>query len=132
MSRDDYEGWSTPQITINNIVIDIVPNSFKFKKGVGEQSVKAASSGGNAVSLVIFENVETKIGEVKFQLFNTPANNRLFDTIKNNNPLNSIIASHPTQNIQYFFGNAVLVNDPEWTAGVDGMVDLEFKTRAAV
>ena len=132
MSREDFEIWSTPQVVLNNRTINIVPGSLMIKLGRGEQSVKAQSAGGGAMALVYSDNVETKIAEVKFKLFSTPANISLYDQTKSNNPSNAVSATHPTLNVSYHFGTATCISDAEINAQPDGEFELHFKSLPAV
>jgi hypothetical protein len=132
MAIDDYRILSTPQVTINNQTLDIVPGSLKIKMGLGEQSVKVASAGGGSTSLVYSENVETKKGGVKFQLFTTPANIARIKPIKILNPNNAISITDPGATDTYYFSQATMINDPEINAQPDGVLDFEFEARSAV
>ena len=61
---------SNPTIVINNIAVAIVPNSFSFTEGFGEQDIKVQSAGGGSVQTVLSSNVETNMSMVKFSLHN--------------------------------------------------------------
>ena len=62
---------ATPQITINDDNIAIVPGTFEYDKGEPEISVRAASIGNGSVESVHGVNVETAFSTCKFEMFLT-------------------------------------------------------------
>lgn len=121
---------STPTIVINNIPTSIKPNSFSYTEGTGERNVRVASAGGNAKETIITENVETQMSMVKFILYTTTDNIGLARELAKNLDSNTIEASD--NGFTRTFSRAIIVNDYEVAAGVDGEFELEFKTVAAV
>ena len=64
----DNIALSVPGITVNNVPIAIVPNSFKYRKGAGETKVRAASTGGGGVNSIHTEDAETKVSYMTFEM----------------------------------------------------------------
>jgi hypothetical protein len=127
-------GIATPYITVNNQVVNIVPNSFTYTEGLGEQSMKTQSAGGGQVSNVYWDNAETKFSTCKFKLFNTPYNialSRQWKLSLNRNAI-SATGSTPDGILTKSFNNAALLNNYETALGVDGTIDLEFSSDKAV
>lgn len=117
-------GLASPTVEVNDVPIAIVPNSFSYKPGKGDKSVKAQASGGN-VEIVIYENAETKISMVKFKMTNTGENFDFIGGWTDNINGNSIRVSEGE--ITRSFRNMVITTEPEYMIGVDGELDLEFQ-----
>jgi len=116
---------SNPTVEINDEVIAIVANTFVFKGGKGEKTVRAASAGGNSIQPVITENAETKISMVKFEVYPTTVNVETQKTWQDSLDGLSVRASEGDFAIN--FRNMVLVNDPEVSLTADGTIELEFQ-----
>lgn len=121
---------SNPTIVINNIAVPIVPNSFSFTEGFGEQDLKVQSSGGGSVQTVLSSNVETNLSMVKFSIHNTAENIDLARTWKTN--LNRNAISITGEGLSRSINNAALTNDYEVKLGSDATIDVEFKGDPAV
>ena len=114
---------SNPTIKINGRTIRIVPNSFSYKEGQGDKTVRAQSAGGNAVETVVAENAETKMSMAKFKMFNTSENLQLAkDWLESFS--NTIRAFESNINIP--FRNMVVTTEPERIIGADGDFEIEF------
>jgi len=123
---------SDPAVEINNEGIKIVPNSFKFTEGQGEQEVLTESAGNGNVDQVYADNAETKIGGFMFSMRATLANIKLareWKTSRNTNSA-SVTSILPEGNLTRRFANAALVNDYEVNLTSDGVLELEFKAKA--
>ena len=120
---------SVPSVLINNVSYAIVPNSFRYSGGEGEQNVRAASGGGDNIESVHSSNAETKIGKVMFDAYLTSDLDGKISTLKRNIGQNSVSATE-----RFNDGTAVvrawdrmsLTNDVERTASADGVVPFEF------
>jgi len=118
---------SNPTIEINDVVIGIIPNSLSYKNGGGDKAAKAQSAGGNAISIVVTENAETKLSTVKFKLYNTLAN---LNRVKNWNALysNTIrIYEGGITGLTESFADMVMTTEPERAVGADGELEIEFR-----
>tara|TARA_R110000772_G_C13310322_1_gene440400 strand:- start:10206 stop:10598 length:393 start_codon:yes stop_codon:yes gene_type:complete len=123
---------ATPTIQVNNETISIIPNSFKYKGGRGERSIRTQSSGGSAVDVVMTENAETKKSMVTFEMLNTAKNIGLAEDWQDALNANAITASDNNQNFTKAFANMTVINDPEVTLSQDGNLTIEFEGSAAV
>jgi len=119
-------GLSVPGISVNNIPISIVPNSYKYKLGKGETTVRAASSGGGAVQSVHTEDAEGKIGMMSFSMYVTEKTEESVSSWKDNVGNNFINAQQPGSAPRNM-GNASMTNDPDFEASADGVVEIEFQ-----
>lgn len=117
---------SVPGIAVNNVPIEIVPNSFKYKKGKGTTKVRSASAGGGASRSVHTEDAEDKIGKMSWEMYVTDENEALFDEWKANLGSNFISAQQPGTS-PMSGSNMSCVNDPDWEASADGVVEIQFE-----
>ncbi|KKK96854.1 hypothetical protein LCGC14_2658590, partial [marine sediment metagenome] len=83
-------GIAIVQVTVNNVNLAIVPNSAAYTEGIGEQTTRSQSAGGGSTESVFFDNAETKLSMVKFELFVTAENIELARTFKTNQNRNVI------------------------------------------
>ena len=120
-------GLALPQVEVNGLSVDIVPNSLSYTEGGGEQTVKTQSAGGASVSSVFWENAETKLSMLKFDVFATDINialARIWKFNKNDNFLGwSGGGNSNTQRILQF---AALTNDYEVNMKNEGVLSVEF------
>lgn len=126
-----FTAIATPTIQVNNETISIIPNSFKYKNGRGERTIRTQSSGGSAVDVVMTENAETKKSMVTFEMLNTAENISLAEDWQDLLNANAITASDNNNNFTKAFGNMTVITDPEITLSQDGNLTLEFEGSAA-
>lgn len=122
-------GLSNPTIEINDQVISIVPNSYESKPGIGDLNARSQSAGAGQAQLVVTENAETKMGMVKFQIYNTDENLALLDTWLQNSRQsggNTIRASESNSTTVEVFTGAVITTEPTRPRGADVAMDIEF------
>lgn len=121
-----------PQLLINNIAIPFVPNSLKFDLGLGEQSVKSVAGGAGTVDTVYFENVETKIGKITFEMFTTAIAITVHQDWKalGNANVIELVASNINTSITFQF--MAQINRVEFEVGNDKMVSFEFEGNPAI
>lgn len=120
-------GMSTPTIVINSNVIAIVPNSLTYDKGWGEYNIRAESAGGTQVQTVITRNAETMISKVSFELVNRIANIDLTDSWKRESVQGGNVIELSEGSNFVVFNYMALTNMVEITAGVDGVISVEFQ-----
>jgi len=122
---------STPTITINNQVINILPNSCTYDEGGGEQTIRTQSAGGGIVSNIFADNAETKFSTVKFTMINIPDNIAQARIWKFNGNANAITIT--SDGLARNFSAMALTNNYEVKlAATDGGFELEFKGTSAV
>lgn len=121
---------SNPTVVINNNAVPIIPNTFSFTEGFGEQELKVQSSGGGSVQTVLSNNVETNMSMVKFSIHNTAELIDLARSWKVNANKNAITVTG--EGLTRAFNNAAVTNDYEVNLGADTTIDIEFKSDAAV
>jgi len=120
---EQYEQISDPSVVVNDITVNVVPNSVSYKSGNGEQSVKVQSAGNGLVSVVTSTNVETKKGMVKFSVYSTEQAIALKELWQSNGGGNVIELG----SVNLTMSQGTMVNDPEITLSDDGKVELEFQ-----
>lgn len=119
---------STPQVTVNNNTVAIVPNSLTYDGGEGQINVRAASSGGAGVESVHSGDAETRIGKVMFDIYLKDETDGFISTWKSQlNVISFGQASAGGVSTTRTFRNMSLVNDVERNAAADGVVSLEFE-----
>lgn len=118
---------ATPQISVNNITVEIVPNSAVYKLGFGTDSVKTQSAGGGVVFPAYSQNVEEALSEVKFDMYTTDDNLDFIIVWKNLNPTNTITVNYIDSDRSFSFNNMALLSDPDINSGADGKLSFDFK-----
>lgn len=114
-----------PEVRVNNETYQLVPNSLTMVRGLGESEVKAQSIGNGQVENIFAENVETKVGKIKFSLYTTDFNiDTKIPQLKENRNRNTV--SLADEDFTVVMKNAALVSDPEHVFSNDGQVELEF------
>ena len=120
-----------PQLIINNIAIPFVPNSLKFDLGLGEQDVKATAGGGGTSETVYFQNVETNIGFVSFEMYSTDVAIEAHKDWKVLANLN-VIQINGEDDVSITYQNMAQTNKVEIEVGNDKMITFEFKGEIAI
>lgn len=117
---------SVPGISVNNIPQGIVPNSFKFRLGKGETTVRSVSLGGGASKSVHSENAEKKVGMMSWKMYITDETIQSIATWKDNVGANAITAQQPVT-APKSGQNMSMANDPDLEASADGAVEIIFE-----
>ena len=114
---------SNPVVNVNGADVGIVPNSVSYKRGTGDRKIKSQATGGVSQPIVTID-AETKISVVKFKMHNTEAN---FTLVEEWSALNGVTVTL-TEGVLFsaVFNGMIIINDPEFTLGVDGEVEVEF------
>ena len=117
---------SNPQVTVNNVTISIVPNSFTYTEGFGEQQVFVESSGGGTTQTVFANDVSNNMSTIKWAMRNYEQNIALIRSWKINQDGNVITVT--ADNFSRSFTFAALTLDYDVKLGADTVIDLEFKS----
>lgn len=128
------EQLSNPTVMVNNVQVAVTPNSVMYDEGLGEQSIRAASTGGGGVEQIYSRNVETEFATVKFDMPATVDNIKLqreWKVNKNQN-LVSITGRTAEGDISKTFTQAAVLNAIEVALGVDTNISIEFKANPAI
>lgn len=128
------EQLSNVSVIVNNDLVAIIPNSFTFTEGLGEQTVRAASAGGAQVEQVYSDNVEMRYSTIKFDLPATIANIAKAREWKQNKNRNLLQMAGKTVdgNITRTFSQASLLSNYEIGVSSDGKLSLEWRSSPAV
>ncbi len=116
----------SPEVVLNNEPINLIPSTFVYKEGFGENIVAPVANGRNT-SLVISTDLTTQKGMMTFSLPSTAVNVELVRTLKNQPGVNVIKASDPDSDMTRTLTSATLINDPEIQLQNEGVIELEFE-----
>jgi len=128
------EQLSNAQVLVNNDVVAIIPNTLTYTEGLGEQNVRAASSGGTQTEQVFSDNIEMRYSTVKFEIAPTVENiekARIWKKNKNQN-LIQIAGRTVDGKLTRTFSQAALLTDYEVPLTSDGNITLEWRANPAV
>jgi len=128
---------SNPVVTVNGVVVAIVPNSAKYDEGQPEKNIRAAVSGTETVQ-DFSEDQATQFSSCSFSLYPGVDNIELareWGSLKNTN----IVTFTGTetvlgvdQSIERTFANASVTNKPEVAFGNDTEFEVQFQSDPAV
>jgi hypothetical protein len=121
---------ANPAVLINNNAVPIIPNTFRYTEGLGDQKVEATSAGGNAIAAVYALDVATRISSCHFEIANTEYNIELARQWKLNGNLNVITVTGDT--FSRTFTSASLVNDYEVSLGSDANIPIDWRSNPVV
>lgn len=122
---------STPGVYIDDELWAIVPNSFKDKIP-GEASVSAASSGGGNVEIVVGLNAEKLVGEISFELYNTPLNRERVETLGEKRTARAFSTVRCVDGgYAKSYSKMILTNEPDVQWRTDGKITVEMKGKRA-
>lgn len=125
---------TNPVVMVNNVQVAVTPNSVKYTEGLGEQSTRAASTGGDQVEQIYSDDIATKFSSIMFDMpatIDNIANQRQWKVNKNAN-LIQITGKTPEGNLSRTFTQAALLNDTEVALGTDTDISCEFKSNPAI
>ena len=119
---------------VNSEAVAIVPNSLEFDEGLGEQVVRAMSTGEGKTEQVWANNLETNIGMVKFSIPSTIENIALAKTWKTNKNRNvvQIAGSTDDGDLARTFTQAALTANYKVPIGTEADIEIEFMANAPI
>lgn len=124
------QALSVPTVKVNNDVVTLVPNSFKFSAGDGEVNVRAGSTGGGNATSIHTQDAETMYSMVKFSLHNTTANIERVRDWKARMADNTVEAIQrgigTAKDFSLAFINMSVENEPDFAAAADGVIEIEM------
>lgn len=128
------EQLSNVSVLVNNDLVAIIPNSFSFTEGLGEQAVRAASAGGAQVEQIYSDNVEMRYSTIKFDIPGTVGNIAKAREWKQNKNQNLLQMAGKTVdgNITRTFSQASLLSNYDIPVSSDGKISLEWRSSPAV
>lgn len=115
---------SNPTVVINNNPVPIIPNSFQFDEGQGEQTLRTESTGGGAITQQLADDITTHIGGFQFEMLNTEANIELAREFKLNGAANVVEVSQG--NFSRTFLGCAVTNNYKVGLAADGNIPLEW------
>jgi hypothetical protein len=128
------EQLSNGSVLVNNDVVAIIPNTLTYTEGLGEQSIRAASAGGNQTEQVFSDNVEMRYSTIKFELPSTITNIEKLRQWKQNKNQNLVQIQGRTADgtLSRTFSQAALLTDYEVPLTNDGNITVEWRSNPAV
>ena len=126
-------GISSPAVKVAGVTYAIVPNSFTYTEGLGEQDVEVQASGKN-VELVTFHDVKSNFSTVKFSMLSDAANIEAAKSWKIVGPVKIVVsgAQEGGPSFTRTFLNCILTNNYDVNLAVGGKLELEFKGEQAI
>ena len=124
---------SDAALIANNETVGIDPNSIEFTEGLGEKKVRAMSVGAG-VEQVFANDQETSFSELMFSLPTTVENVQLVKDwlVNGNTNVFQVVGSNADGNMTRTFTQAAVVNNPKVKVGVEGSIEIEIKSNAAI
>ena len=124
-------GLSVPSIQVKNVTIGIVPNSFKYKSGDGEVTVRAASTGGGNATTVHTQDAETMFSTIMFSVYATAEmTSKIRDWKADVGGLTVDAVQKAKSSLDKDFAlgfkGVSMTNDPDVNAAVDGVIEIEM------
>jgi len=126
---------SDAAVLVNNVQIGTTANTITFNEGLGEQKMRAVSTGGGGVELIYSNDIESNIGQVKFEVPSTPKNIakvRQWKTNLNQNVISLQGSTPDGETLTRTFTQAALVNDYEVNLGSETNIALEFMSNPTI
>lgn len=121
-------------VEVNDEPQVIMANTVSVILGGGESDIKGGSKGG-AVIPIFSENIETKIGEVKYESPSTETTVENIKAYKDNGPANVVRVTGvgpAGARVNLTFKTAALVNQPEIAFQSEGTASFEWKSQPAI
>lgn len=128
---------SNPEVVINGEPIGIVANSFEYDEGTSAKNVRAIVV-GNAVTQDFSEDFSEAFSEFKFSVHPTAANLeklRQLEALKNTNTVTVTgveTVAGVEQNWERTFAAASITDKPKLPLGFDTVIEVNWKSDAAV
>ncbi len=117
---------ATPTVVVNDDTIEIVPNSLKYKLGLGDVNIRTQQS-GTVVTTVVNEDAETKLSMVSFSQILTGVSDAQVQVWLEARVNGGVTIEFFDGSIARSFRSMVLVTEPERITGSEGSVELEFQ-----
>lgn len=117
---------STPTVAVNDDVVEIKPNSFSYKAGRGDYTVRTQQA-GNVATVVANKNAESQMSMCKFTLLTTATSWELVQTWLDARENGGVTIDAFDGSINLAFRNMILVSEPEISTGSEGEIEVEFQ-----
>jgi hypothetical protein len=119
-------------VTVNNEAVGVLANTAKYTEGLGEQVIRAASTGGSVES-VYADNIETKFSMISFEVpttVETIAAVRSWKVNKNRNVV-MLSGTNAEGTFTRTFQQAGVLNDYDVELGSETSINVDFKSNPA-
>lgn len=125
---ENFTQISDPSVTVNDITVNVVPNSVKYKSGKGEKNIKVQSAGNGNISTVTSTDITTAKGMVSFEVQSTVQSILLKEQWQGVSGGNVI----ELDSVNLTMPNSTMTNDPEINLTDDGTIEIVFEGSALV
>ena len=125
-------GLSNATVRVNNVIVAAKANSVSVNDGKGTKSVKGISAGGEFSDVVVFEDVESRVGKIKFSLYTTAYNIELLRSWQSIDLAVGNTISVTDDDYHAVLSNGVVINDPDKMIGLDQSFEVEFHGRPII
>lgn len=124
-----------PSVYVNDVLIPIVPGTFKATPAKGEIKMRTLATGGAGVVPVAGLDTETLLDKISFSVANTPTGQsqvedwkeRSINALSTGDGRNTIKVSWPNQDTVHAYKHVYMTNSPEAEHSADGNIDVEFQ-----
>lgn len=117
---------ATPTIAVNDDTIEIKPNSFSYKTGKGDFTIRTQQAGA-AATVVASKNAETQMSMCKFTVLTTSTSYELVQAWLDARENGGVTIDAFDGSLQLAFRSMILVSEPEISTGSEGEIEVEFQ-----
>ncbi len=120
---------TNPALVINNVPITYIPNTLKYKEGIGDVTVKTQTAGGRSIDIITSYDITTARSMVSFDMASTLVNveqARQWKIRSTTGQFNAIRLTD-AQGFSRSFRQATMTSDPEVGLGNDGTLSISFE-----
>jgi hypothetical protein len=124
---------TNPALVINNVPITYIPNSVKYKEGIGDVTVKTQTAGGRSIDNITSYDISTARSMVSFDMASTVVNveqARKWKIRSTTGEFNAIRLTD-SQGFSRSFRQATMTSEPEIPLGNDGVFSVSFEALTA-
>lgn len=121
-------------LEVNDDNLAYEPDTLVADDGIGETTVRAASTGGGGVELIFGTDVKTSISEVEFELATTDKHISLVRGWQGNVGGNTVALSsnRAGQSFSLTITQATVTNKPKFELNIDGTIKVTLMGNPAV
>ena len=127
-----FQTITNPLVLVNDALVAIKPNTFKFTQGQGENMTESLSAGGDTVAVVQCQNLENRFTQGSMELPVTPEHIAFARQWKRNFNRNAMSATDSGAGGSWIFRNMMITNDFETTFGAGEYFTVEFHSDPVV
>ena len=117
---------ANPTVIVNGATIEIVPNTWRYKSGRGDTTVRTNQAGQN-VRTVKNVDAETQMSMAAFTMITTAQNIALVEEWLALRSSGGVSIEAFDEDNSLGFQGMVITTEPEYVGGAEGTIELEFQ-----